>query len=227
MLQQAILRPGIPRATRGVYLRVRSEIRNKSITAAIERGRSAGDTKFDRFRPERTQRFPEAPFAQRRGGEQNDDYGSVTRSRRSYRYHGEGGESGRRSQYTFKPSNRDNRTSNRDNRPSDYDNDGERAQRRELSSVESLPYTTAASEFIYGYSSVLAAVQANRRRFYVLYLHSRGSAHAGKNALVRRAESLGVEIKYVGDEYLQALDRASSGRPHNVRITRTLLPHTY
>ena len=211
MLQQGILRPTVLRTPRIVYLRLRNETRGKSITAAIERGRSAGDVTFDRFRPARRQQYPEASFSQRRDGWQSDD-SYVNRPRRSYRQDDHSGET-RRSQYTFRPNNR-----------GDY---SERGQNRELHAVESLPYTTAASEFIYGYSSVLAAVKANRRKYYTLYVHSRGSAHAGKDALVKRARTLGIETKYVGDEYLQALDKASSGRPHNVCIQRTLAARMY
>lgn len=79
---------------------------------------------------------------------------------------------------------------------------------------ESLPYTTAASEFIYGYSSVLAAIKANRRKFYSLYVHSRGASRDGLMARVR-AYKLFPITQEVGDEYMRAMDKASSGRPHN------------
>lgn len=79
---------------------------------------------------------------------------------------------------------------------------------------ESLPFTTAASEFIYGYSSVLAAIKANRRKFYTLYVHSRGASRDGLMAKIR-AHKLFSITKEVGDEYMRALDKASSGRPHN------------
>lgn len=87
---------------------------------------------------------------------------------------------------------------------------------------ESLPYSTAASEFIYGYSSVLAAVKANRRKLYNLYLHTRGANRDGllqDRALFKNVAS----ITEVGDEYLRALDKASSGRPHNVSDCRETL----
>ncbi|KAF2130238.1 alpha/beta knot [Dothidotthia symphoricarpi CBS 119687] len=80
---------------------------------------------------------------------------------------------------------------------------------------ESLPYTTAASEFIYGYSSVLAAVKADRRKFYNLYIHTRGANRDGlldDRSLFKNVASI---TKEVGDEYMRALDKASSGRPHN------------
>jgi 21S rRNA (GM2251-2'-O)-methyltransferase len=83
-----------------------------------------------------------------------------------------------------------------------------------LRGPESLPYTTAASEFIYGHSSVLAAIKANRRKFYTLYVHSRGASRDGLMSRIR-AHKLFSITQEVGDEYMRALDKASSGRPHN------------
>jgi 21S rRNA (GM2251-2'-O)-methyltransferase len=79
---------------------------------------------------------------------------------------------------------------------------------------DSLPYSTAASEFIYGFSSVVAAMRANRRKIYTIYVHSRGASR--DNLLTRiRALKLFPITREVGDEYLRAMDKASSGRPHN------------
>ena len=79
---------------------------------------------------------------------------------------------------------------------------------------ESLPYTTAASEFIYGYSSVLAAIRANRRQMYKLYVNSRG---LNRDILLARARAANLRqiTREVGDSYDRAFDKASSGRPHN------------
>ncbi|EMD93236.1 hypothetical protein COCC4DRAFT_49197 [Bipolaris maydis ATCC 48331] len=87
-------------------------------------------------------------------------------------------------------------------------------QRKLVQGPESLPYTTAASEFIYGHSSVLAAIKANRRKFYKLYVHSRGASRDGLMSQIR-AHKLFPITEEVGDEYLRAMDKASSGRPHN------------
>lgn len=81
--------------------------------------------------------------------------------------------------------------------------------------IESLPYTTAASEFLYGHSSVLAAIKANRRKLYTLYIHTRGLHHDGIAAMIARATAVGLDVKEVDDKYLRAMDKASSGRPHN------------
>lgn len=186
MLQCGSLRPAISQTSRFVCLRTRCETRNKSITAAIERGRTVGDRDFDRRRPPRgNQASRENQFVTRRS-----DW------------------NGRR------PVNSDPDGAYGNERRGGYKH--EVAPRQGTAAVESLPYTTAASEFIYGYSSVLAAVKANRRKLYKLYMHTRGSANAGKDLLLHRASASGIQIKRVGDDYLQAMDKASSGRPHNV-----------
>jgi 21S rRNA (GM2251-2'-O)-methyltransferase len=82
-------------------------------------------------------------------------------------------------------------------------------------SLESLPYTTAASEFLYGHSSVLAAIKANRRKLYTLYVHTRGLNHEGIAAMIARAKAVKLSVREVDDKYLRAMDKASSGRPHN------------
>lgn len=81
----------------------------------------------------------------------------------------------------------------------------------------SIPYTTAASEFLYGYSVVLAALRARRRKLYNLYLHSRAARHEGICTLKERARTAGVQIHDVNDEWLPIMDKLSNGRPHNVR----------
>lgn len=88
------------------------------------------------------------------------------------------------------------------------------APRSFQSGPESLPYTTAASEFIYGHSSVIAAIKANRRKLYKLYIHSQRGKRDGLMTKIR-AHKLFAITSEVGDEYLQAMDKASSGRPHN------------
>lgn len=91
---------------------------------------------------------------------------------------------------------------------------GAEQRTKTIRDVESLPYTTAASEFVYGHSSVLAALKANRRKLYTLYVHSRGANRDGLLARIRQQKMFSI-TKEVGDEYLRAMDKASSGRPHN------------
>ncbi|KAI4624543.1 hypothetical protein J4E83_004218 [Alternaria metachromatica] len=87
-------------------------------------------------------------------------------------------------------------------------------QKPSVRGPESLPYTTAASEFVYGYGSVVAAIKANRRKFYNLYVHSRGASREGLISRIRSHKLFPI-TQEVGDEYMRALDKASSGRPHN------------
>ncbi|EFQ88423.1 hypothetical protein PTT_15708 [Pyrenophora teres f. teres 0-1] len=89
---------------------------------------------------------------------------------------------------------------------------------------ESLPYTTAASEFIYGTRSVLAAIKANRRKFYKLYIHARGMENSQAILSTIRSLKLFHIAVEVGDEYMQAMDKASNGRPHNGLILEASPP---
>jgi hypothetical protein len=197
MLQSGPLRPTIIRTSRFACLGTRVEGRHKSITAAIERGRISGDRELE-FAASRERRGARPPF---RGDQRRLDLGS------------RGSERAGRAPY--RPSThgpRTNESSYATNHQREYD---DHTPRRGAARIESLPYTTAASEFIYGHSSVLAAIKANRRKFHKLYIHARGVSHPGINTLVARAKGK-VDVREVGDEYLQAFDKASSGRPHNV-----------
>jgi 21S rRNA (GM2251-2'-O)-methyltransferase len=81
-----------------------------------------------------------------------------------------------------------------------------------------LPYTTAASEFIYGTFAVNAAIKAGRRKLYKLYVHSSEDQHdsIGARAIHRRAQEAGLEvIKVGGTAWRQLFDQTSEGRPHN------------
>jgi 21S rRNA (GM2251-2'-O)-methyltransferase len=92
-----------------------------------------------------------------------------------------------------------------------------RESARDFIAPRSIPYTTAASEFLYGYSVVLAAVKANRRKLYNLYCHPRVERHEGYLVLERLAKQSRVNIQHVDDSWLPLMDKMSSGRPHNVR----------
>lgn len=115
---------------------------------------------------------------------------------------------------------RDDRSSQPDRPRRNRDNDTDTRPQRQSDRTfrdrapDSLPYTTAASEFIYGYSSVLAAIRANRRQYYKLYVNSRG---LNRDILLARAKASNLRqiTLEVGDQYDRAFDKASSGRPHN------------
>lgn len=81
-----------------------------------------------------------------------------------------------------------------------------------------IPYTTPASEFLYGHSVVSAALKFSRRKFYKLYLYNGDSAEVrGQDREVRKlALAANVEVTRVGHDWLNLMDKMSGGRPHNV-----------
>ncbi|OQO06019.1 hypothetical protein B0A48_08607 [Cryoendolithus antarcticus] len=94
----------------------------------------------------------------------------------------------------------------------------------------SVPYTTASSQFLYGYNAVLAALRAKRRKLY--QLHLRDSRHIGDAdqdpsadptllaSLARRAD-----IKVSHSASARMLDKISQNRPHNgVVLEASALP---
>ncbi|KAI9891524.1 MAG: hypothetical protein M1814_002647 [Vezdaea aestivalis] len=82
----------------------------------------------------------------------------------------------------------------------------------------SIPYTTAASQFLYGTSVVTAALKAKRRQLYKLYIYhseTRGRTEQDEtmNQLGRRAN---VTIQWVTmSSGLRMMDKMAHGRPHN------------
>lgn len=77
-----------------------------------------------------------------------------------------------------------------------------------------VPYSTAASNFIYGSNAVLAALRARRRKFYRLYLHRRVSGEEGNaRSIVDLARK--YDVRTTSNADLRLLDRMSECRPHN------------
>lgn len=83
----------------------------------------------------------------------------------------------------------------------------------------SIPYTTAASEFLYGTSVVEAALRSTRRQLYKLYAMKKGgstdraaSSHRAK--LINLAAKRGISVELLEDQ-TTLLDKMSQGRPHN------------
>ena len=82
-----------------------------------------------------------------------------------------------------------------------------------------LPYTTSASEFLYGTSVIQAALRAARRKLYKLYMYD-GDNREVRNqdsAIRRLASQRGLAVERVKGDWLRLLDKMSQGRPHNVR----------
>ncbi|KAL8739206.1 MAG: hypothetical protein Q9181_000097 [Wetmoreana brouardii] len=97
------------------------------------------------------------------------------------------------------------------NRPSE-----ERSRRISHAPI-AIPYTTPASEFLYGHSVVTSALKSSRRKFYKLYLYNGDSVESrGQDKQVRKlALAANVEVTKVGNDWLRLMDKMSGGRPHN------------
>ncbi|KAJ5482848.1 hypothetical protein N7539_006294 [Penicillium diatomitis] len=82
---------------------------------------------------------------------------------------------------------------------------------------ESIPYSSPASEFIYGTSAVEAALRCGRRKLYKLYLYQRAGEDLGpaKAALRKLALSKNIEIKLAFAGWDRLMDKMAAGRPHN------------
>ncbi|KAK0928607.1 hypothetical protein LTR29_017323 [Friedmanniomyces endolithicus] len=78
----------------------------------------------------------------------------------------------------------------------------------------SVPYTTAASEFIYGTNVILAALRTKRRQPYRLHIHQRLFSREGASRdILSLAEDAGLPIERNAE--LRLLDKMSDSRPHN------------
>ncbi|KAI0845999.1 hypothetical protein F5Y00DRAFT_153173 [Daldinia vernicosa] len=81
-----------------------------------------------------------------------------------------------------------------------------------------IPRTTAASQFLYGYSVVEAALKETRRQIYNLYVYYGDNSQLDSRivGLERKASQAGIPIKKVKDTAgLRMMDKMSEGRPHN------------
>ncbi|KAL2071564.1 hypothetical protein VTL71DRAFT_12799 [Oculimacula yallundae] len=84
----------------------------------------------------------------------------------------------------------------------------------------SIPYTTPASEFLYGHSVVEAAISSRRtprRKLYKLYIYNGENRleESRDERLKRLAKQNGIEVVRVGNDWIRLLDKMSGGRPHN------------
>ncbi|MCJ1271653.1 hypothetical protein MMC22_011558 [Lobaria immixta] len=80
-----------------------------------------------------------------------------------------------------------------------------------------IPYTTSASEFLYGTSVVMATLKFSRRKLYKVYVYAgENRSPSSQDGAVRKlALARGVEVANVTGSWLQLMDRMSDGRPHN------------
>jgi len=85
---------------------------------------------------------------------------------------------------------------------------------------KSMPYSEAASEFIYGTFAVLAALQAQKRKCYKLYIWCGEDGNLSDSddkitEVVREARAVKVPIVRVAGNWDKLLDKMSDKRPHN------------
>lgn len=82
----------------------------------------------------------------------------------------------------------------------------------------SIPYTTPASEFLYGTSVIFAALTAMRRKMYKLYVYSGENREVGdkQTSIEDLARDRRVEVIHVDGDGLRMMDKVSAGRAHNV-----------
>jgi 21S rRNA (GM2251-2'-O)-methyltransferase len=90
----------------------------------------------------------------------------------------------------------------------------------------SVPYTTAASEFLYGSNAVLAALRGKRRKLYQLYVHPKiferesGMEADRKSRYAKPAHEFvalakEANVPFRNEFRTHLLDKMSDGRPHN------------
>ncbi|KAL3464084.1 Alpha/beta knot methyltransferase [Aspergillus heterothallicus] len=82
---------------------------------------------------------------------------------------------------------------------------------------DTIPYTTPASEFIYGTAAVEAALRCSRRQLYKLYIYQAADEELSnvKVTLRKLAFMKNVKVKMAFAEWDRLLDKMSAGRPHN------------
>lgn len=81
-----------------------------------------------------------------------------------------------------------------------------------------VPYTTAASTFLYGTNTVLAALRAKRRKLYQLYL---SREIADRDSAVREILRLSADLNITRDAPTKLLAKMSTDRPHNGIVLET------
>lgn len=81
----------------------------------------------------------------------------------------------------------------------------------------SMPYTTPASEFLYGTSVIEAALLSSRRKLYKLYIYGGDNreVHEQDRRIRELALKRGVVVERVKGDWLRLMDKMSAGRPHN------------
>ena len=92
----------------------------------------------------------------------------------------------------------------------------------------SIPYTTSASEFIYGTNAVEAALRCSRRKLYKLYIYQDAEEELSPAKIGLRKLALlnNLPVKMAFAQWDRLLDQMSAGRPHNGCVLEVSpLPH--
>lgn len=154
--------------------------------------------------PARSQRYQDAPRNEARSYRSEDNDREPERRRSTFREEG----------------NKD-RFEESDEADDEFaDADGTNPQVRRLNVWEPpvvVPYTTAASQFLYGTSTVEAAIRANRRQLYKLYIY-KGNNRRNKekdDELADMAQRRRIKIEYMDETGLTMLNRMTNSRAHN------------
>lgn len=191
---------GFDRTSKGFDRRERDSRAPSDLFGRDQRPRPSYDA-------ERTSRFDSPGRGERRettyGSERTKSFDSAGRDQRP------------------RSSLRSERTRSTD-RDSDDPNEAKAWKPRRSDGPVSIPYATAASQFLYGTSSVEAALKAGRRKMYKLYIYKgkgRSTRAAEKDrALGDLARSQGIKVEYLEEEALPMLNKMSESRPHNGHV---------
>lgn len=81
-----------------------------------------------------------------------------------------------------------------------------------------IPYSSAASQWLYGVNTVIAALRGKKRKIYQL-ITKKGERSSDADQILRLANSAGITIQTHDDTRL--LDKLSEGRPHNGAVLET------
>ena len=95
--------------------------------------------------------------------------------------------------------------------------DDEQSIQRDPNIPLSIPYTTPASEFLYGTSAIMAALLSSRRKLYKLYVYAGDNREDLQQDIKIRQLALkrSVVVERVKEDGLRLMSKMSAGRPHN------------
>lgn len=91
-------------------------------------------------------------------------------------------------------------------------------ERLETTQGDILELASAGSTFIYGRSSVKAALERGRRKLYKLYVYKNRKLEQMNEVIMQLARERGVSTRIVPMEERGLMDKMSQGRPHNGTI---------